>query len=255
MILRRFMQHVREQEWFAVWIDLLVVVIGIFLGLQVTDWNAARQDRLTEHKYIARLLETTDENISLLEQHKTLNVTLSSNQRKLLAYLSKEIISEEERTFLKQNLPLVVTWRNVGLNTGFLESLLNSGEWRIIKNPTLQELLPGVAAEADELNRQIDYFRDWATALLPELISRNKIYAKVELLPDFQMTSIGGAERAALAIWSDATNEELLTAENRGAVTALLAARLNFIGSIEKTLAKTVRLREVLQGELNSKVN
>jgi hypothetical protein len=119
----------------------------------------------------------------------------------------------------------------------------------------LQELLPGVAAEADELNRQIDYFRDWATALLPELISRNKIYAKVELLPDFQMTSIGGAERAALAIWSDATDEELLTAENRGAVTALLAARLNFIGSIEKTLAKTVRLREVLQGELNSKVN
>jgi hypothetical protein len=92
MILRRFMQHVREQEWFAVWIDLLVVVIGIFLGLQVTDWNAARQDRLTEHKYIARLLETTDENISLLEQHKTLNVTLTSNQRKLLAYLSKEII-------------------------------------------------------------------------------------------------------------------------------------------------------------------
>ena len=54
MILRRFMQHVTDQNWFAVWIDLLVVVIGIFLGLQVTDWNEARQERVTESQYIAR---------------------------------------------------------------------------------------------------------------------------------------------------------------------------------------------------------
>jgi hypothetical protein len=44
MILRRFTQHINEQNWFAVGLDLAVVVLGIFIGLQVTDWNQSRKD-------------------------------------------------------------------------------------------------------------------------------------------------------------------------------------------------------------------
>jgi len=42
MILRRFMKHVTDQNWFAVGLDVLVVITGIFLGMQVTDWNKER---------------------------------------------------------------------------------------------------------------------------------------------------------------------------------------------------------------------
>jgi hypothetical protein len=51
MILRRFTQHVTEQNWFAVGLDLVVVVVGIFLGLQVTQWNDARQDLRWEREF------------------------------------------------------------------------------------------------------------------------------------------------------------------------------------------------------------
>jgi hypothetical protein len=51
MILRRFTQHVTEQNWFAVGLDLVVVVVGIFLGLQVTQWNDARQDVRWEREF------------------------------------------------------------------------------------------------------------------------------------------------------------------------------------------------------------
>ncbi len=33
MILRRFMTHVTEQNWFAVGLDAIVVITGIFLGM------------------------------------------------------------------------------------------------------------------------------------------------------------------------------------------------------------------------------
>ena len=33
MILRRFTKHLSEQNWFAVWLDVIVVVVGIFLGM------------------------------------------------------------------------------------------------------------------------------------------------------------------------------------------------------------------------------
>lgn len=51
MILRRFTQHVTEQNWFAVGLDLVVVVVGIFLGLQVTQWNDARDDLRWEREF------------------------------------------------------------------------------------------------------------------------------------------------------------------------------------------------------------
>ena len=44
MILRRVIEHFRKQEWTAIAIDFLIVVLGVFVGLQVNNWNAARKD-------------------------------------------------------------------------------------------------------------------------------------------------------------------------------------------------------------------
>lgn len=55
MILRRFIKHVRNENWFAVSLDFMVVVIGIFIGMQVTEWNSDRKDRHLEDIYLERL--------------------------------------------------------------------------------------------------------------------------------------------------------------------------------------------------------
>lgn len=43
MILRSVMRHVREQNWVAVGIDFLIVVVGVFIGIQVANWNDERR--------------------------------------------------------------------------------------------------------------------------------------------------------------------------------------------------------------------
>jgi hypothetical protein len=63
MILRRFSANLRRQDWFALLLDLLIVVVGIYLGLQVDAWNSARQDRATEREYMERLLADMEESI------------------------------------------------------------------------------------------------------------------------------------------------------------------------------------------------
>jgi hypothetical protein len=55
MILRRVIQHVKKQEWTAIWIDLVIVVVGVFIGIQVANWNEARRDREVEREYLDRL--------------------------------------------------------------------------------------------------------------------------------------------------------------------------------------------------------
>ncbi len=39
MILRSVAKHVKDQNWFAVFLDLLIVVFGVFIGIQVSNWN------------------------------------------------------------------------------------------------------------------------------------------------------------------------------------------------------------------------
>ena len=44
MVLRRFREHVIDHNWFAVGVDLAIVIVGVFLGMQATSWNQERTD-------------------------------------------------------------------------------------------------------------------------------------------------------------------------------------------------------------------
>lgn len=57
MILRRIGQAIRRQDWFVVFIELMIVVLGIYIGLQVDDWQQLREDRRDERDFMARLHE------------------------------------------------------------------------------------------------------------------------------------------------------------------------------------------------------
>ena len=55
MLLRRLTTHVRSQNWFAVGLDFIIVVAGIFVGLQADAWNAERKDRVRERATLEQL--------------------------------------------------------------------------------------------------------------------------------------------------------------------------------------------------------
>lgn len=55
MILRRVIQHVKDQHWTAIWIDLVIVVVGVFIGIQVANWNAERETSRKSAVFTERL--------------------------------------------------------------------------------------------------------------------------------------------------------------------------------------------------------
>lgn len=55
MILRRLGAAIARQDWFVIVIELAVLVLGIFIGLQVDDWNQARKDRIDEQRFLRTL--------------------------------------------------------------------------------------------------------------------------------------------------------------------------------------------------------
>ena len=67
MLLRRILAHVRAENWFAVVIDLVVVVVGLFIGLQVDTWWGNRQDERREGVYLSEIQEDFGLNKARLE--------------------------------------------------------------------------------------------------------------------------------------------------------------------------------------------
>ncbi|MEZ5914813.1 MAG: hypothetical protein R3C42_04190 [Parvularculaceae bacterium] len=64
MLLRRVIEHLRTQNWTAVALDFCIVVIGVFIGIQLGNWNAARADRVRAHAYLERIAGEMDADIA-----------------------------------------------------------------------------------------------------------------------------------------------------------------------------------------------
>jgi hypothetical protein len=67
MIFRRIKAHVAKEDWFAVFIDFLIVVFGVFMGFQVQAWNENRGDQRQYKLALERLVEEAKANIVILD--------------------------------------------------------------------------------------------------------------------------------------------------------------------------------------------
>jgi hypothetical protein len=56
MLLRRIIGHFRQQEWTAIAIDFVIVVLGVVIGIQVANWNESRVLRERERALLQQLL-------------------------------------------------------------------------------------------------------------------------------------------------------------------------------------------------------
>jgi hypothetical protein len=56
MILSRVIEHLKQQHWTAIVIDFVIVVIGVFIGLQVQEWSNRLEDRRRETQLVSDLL-------------------------------------------------------------------------------------------------------------------------------------------------------------------------------------------------------
>ena len=74
ILLRRFTKHVTDQNRFAVGLDVIVVVVGIFLGFHVSDWNETQKLSDREEMLLVELIFNLQINILNLENDIILNI-------------------------------------------------------------------------------------------------------------------------------------------------------------------------------------
>ena len=88
MVIRRFREHVAEHNWFAVTVDVGIVVLGVFLGAQVTSWNQDRLDRQQGHDYRLRLIDELTANQADMLDRRRYYSSVRDHARRALAALA-----------------------------------------------------------------------------------------------------------------------------------------------------------------------
>ena len=82
MLLRRITKHVTDQNWFAVFVDFLIVVVGVFIGIQVANWNAElkidEQRQLIKQRLVSDFVLLEDFSIETVDRHKKIIASLDT---------------------------------------------------------------------------------------------------------------------------------------------------------------------------------
>ena len=159
MILRRFMKHVTEQNWFAVGLDVIVVITGIFLGMQVTEWNEERKERLLEHAYLERLLADTKHNEGRIDTFVQAHQQVYEQMLRVAAYIQSNKKDDQLHKELVINglgggyLP------DLDMRTATWDELVSSGKIDLVKNSVLKNALLNFSAQIERTKGQLNYSR------------------------------------------------------------------------------------------------
>ena len=138
MMLRRFSKHFHRQDWFAVVLDLLVVVLGIVIGLQASAWNQSRIDQRDEIKYLVA------RDADLEDSHTSIKEAVEGNDRILNALIRLAEISDDPSQLLPTDNVDQLLWQGLWVlffveeHMNVYDDLKSSGRMNLIGDPQLR---------------------------------------------------------------------------------------------------------------------
>ncbi|NIS90638.1 MAG: hypothetical protein GTN98_11270 [Woeseiaceae bacterium] len=172
MILRNLAEALRNQNWFTVVLEIMIVVIGIFLGLQANDWNQGRKDRALEVRYLERLQADLEKDLGRLESSEYFANLRMRQVRLLLDGIADPAAAAAQPDQFIEAVEKVSweSYRRITSNT--YSELIGAGRATLIRSENLRDALA-------------EYYADiefWETILKEEFLAREYSVAMAGLL-------------------------------------------------------------------------
>lgn len=170
MFLKRIIEHLRTQNWFAVALDFFIVVIGVFVGIQVDNWNQARIERHKEQEHLVLLDRDLKRDVEVLDELHAKIAPHAEGAQLILNSISGKSVPESqlEKAFTE----LYMTYAYTPQQPTYL-ALRNGAQLDLIRDTSLRSSLVDYY-EVRQSGFQMEYMRDYTIAqrLLHEHFSK-----------------------------------------------------------------------------------
>ena len=150
MILRRLAGAIAEQNWFTVVLEILIVVVGIYLGLQASEWSQNREDRRAEVVYLERIAADLDTSLTRTIWNQEFQTRHARYGALVLQALRECDLQPEQRDQFASGIYLVAKHNAAAFVRASLQELLSAGRLTIIENSSLRQTLVEMLQDYDD---------------------------------------------------------------------------------------------------------
>jgi hypothetical protein len=134
--------------------EILLVVIGILIALQINNWNQKRIDKNTEQIYLNGLKEEFEISKLKLEELININKKNYSGAKKIIELSTLNNDSTKELLFSKLLIETFSDDVAFNSNNSLLVEMINSGNLKNLSNTVLRKQLTNWISTLDDISRQ-----------------------------------------------------------------------------------------------------
>lgn len=154
MILRRIIAHVRDQQWTAIALDFVIVVAGVFVGIQASNYNTERAERRLESEYADRIVADLDQILTTAQYQRDFERE-KSRQAMMAVGLTSQPASDRKSLELGNLLTLMFFRLSPNYESPTFNDLQNSGRIALIRDAELRKKLSAYFARLQYLRGAI----------------------------------------------------------------------------------------------------
>ncbi|WCO02722.1 DUF6090 family protein [Psychroserpens ponticola] len=152
--------------------EIVLVVIGILIALQINTWNLQRIENKKEEELLIGLLDEFQYNLGTLEEGLIVNEKVSQACISLTQMIRSGTIDKDTK-LTDELLVTLGTFQSFDARTGISDEIVNSGKISILKNDTLRTQLGNWLTLLRDSEEDILFRSDHYTMnLMPFLMKR-----------------------------------------------------------------------------------
>jgi len=148
VLFRRIVAHLRQQGWTAVAIDFVIVVIGVFIGIQAANWNESRLEGQRETAYLVALQGDFHAIVTELDHDIARYGDIAASMTFLLDQ-SRMAQPDASLGALNEAVGRLITMEGTTIASGTYSNLTGSGDLAIIRNQELRNAMSSFFAKYD----------------------------------------------------------------------------------------------------------
>lgn len=168
MIFRRTIANLRAQNWTAVVIEIGIVIIGVFIGVQVANWNEERVEKAATERMLVQLVPELKAQIDFFDSAKVYYATSRRfADQALTAWSGERRISDEQFVIAAYQASQIY---GIGLNSENWTLTFGGDQLRNIEDPQVRRNLELVLTQdysAVEFDAVATPYREQVRRVIP----------------------------------------------------------------------------------------
>ena len=183
MLLRRMTEHVRDQNWFAVGLDFVIVVAGVAFAFQLTTWGQERAAQTRAQTSLVQLYEEAEDATAFFVETVRINDEYLELQDRVIAALYNGTTDELDPRMVQSGLYAIGFYRTMSPPRRVYDELGGAGLLREIDAPEALNAVSDYYERLEFIQGQIVFFR-------PDAVEQFKLFPVPGITNTYDPTSM-----------------------------------------------------------------